>query len=95
MGEMWLKHLQQWRSSILLAITTTWPLPGSQSSTPGGVGGGEALVEASGGRRLEALHREAEGTPPGDLSHRAEMKHQLNPPRRPKLNVGNRLQAKE
>ena len=23
MGEMWLKHLQQWRSSILLAITTT------------------------------------------------------------------------
>jgi len=52
-------------------------------------------VEASGGRRLEALHREAEGTPPGDLSHRAEMKHQLNPPRRPKLNVGNRLQAKE
>lgn len=75
---------------------SSWPsLPGFQLPTLGAVGGGEALVEASGGRRAEALHRQAEGTPPEHLPHRAEMKHQLKPPCRPKLSAGNKLQAKE
>lgn len=59
---------------------SSWPsLPGFQLPTLGAVGGGGALVEASGGRRVEALHRQAEGTSPPQSRDEASAQTSVSP----------------